>query len=73
MSVPGIISDTPIEEPLAALSGDKYEPVTPPAFIPANLGWASKYKEGQVLHLLNLFNAQGRTLVREQRAYFVSC
>ncbi|KAF7789111.1 hypothetical protein EIP86_000046 [Pleurotus ostreatoroseus] len=62
VSVPGIVSNAAIEDPLTALSGDKYEPVTPPAFIPANLGWASKYKEGQVLHLLNLFNAQGRTL-----------
>ena len=63
--VPAITNNTSESEaPLAELSGEKYELVEPPPFIPANLGWASKTKEGLVLHLLNLFNAQGRTRVR---------
>ena len=66
MSVPAVQESgiTTNDAPLAELSGEKYETVTPPPFIPGNLGWASKTQEGLVLHLLSLFNAQGRTRVR---------
>lgn len=64
--VPGTTASPSLEAdlaPLDTLDGHSYQPVTPPPFIPANLGAASKFKEGLVLHLLNLFNARGRTLV----------
>lgn len=67
VSVPAVASNEPTDDddtPLAELSGDKYELVNPPAYIPGNLGWASKTQEGLFLHLLGLFNAQGRTKVR---------
>lgn len=64
--VPGTIASCSLEDdlaPLDTLDDYVYQPVTPPPFIPASLGAASKFKEGLVLHLLNLFNARGRTLV----------
>lgn len=66
--IPGVVTTSTAEDgyptPLDKLDGQSYELVAPPPYIPANLGVASKFKEGLVLHLLNLFNARGRTLVR---------
>ncbi len=64
VSIPGIIRNFGDETALNALNGITYESVSPPPFIPANLGAASKPREGLVLHLLSMFNAQGRTMVR---------
>ncbi len=67
VSVPGISQGPNTLGPqimgLDTLNDDAYQPVSPPPFIPANLGAASKHREGLVLHLLAVANAHGRTQV----------
>ena len=73
--VPGVVNTSATDDayptPLDKLDGHSYELVAAPPYIPANLGVASKFKEGLVLHLLNLFNARGRTLVRVIVSYTI--
>ena len=71
VSIPSI---TPTNAPDAAtllnsLENDTYKEISPPPYIPTNLGAAAKSREALVLHLLNLFNAQGRTVVSSHFQY----